>query len=874
VNLFFPSSPALPDRRQSRLMILATAFVFLFAIILTVSPAVRLHAWDVPYRWQHWIGFFAWLAGFAYLHRLSQRLLPNRDPYLLPIAALLSGWGLLTIWRLDMVYGLRQTAWLVVSMGALAVGMHSQRLLGFLRRYKYIWLTGGLLLALATFFFGTFPGGTGPRLWLGCCGFYLQPSEPLKLLLIIYLAAYLADRLPLGFSFWQLLAPTLVVVGAALAILIAQQDLGTASIFLILYFVVIYLGTGRRTVLVIAFVLLLAGVVTGYMLFDVIRLRMDAWLNPWLDPSGRSYQIVQSIMAVAAGGILGSGPGLGSPGVVPVAISDFIFSAIAEETGLMGAIALLGILAMFAARGMMTALRSANLFQRLLAGGLTAYLAAQSILILGGNLRLLPLTGVTLPFVSYGGSSLLTATCSLLLLLKISNHTDLEPARLENPRPFFVITGGIFAAFTALALLASWWAFPRAADLLARYDNPRWSITDRYSPRGNLLDRHNEPIAVTAGQPGDFYRHLTQPQLGPVVGYTHPLYGQTGLEAGVDGYLRGLLGVPASSIWLNQVLYAQRPPGLDVRLSLDLHQQTLADELLEGHKGAAVVMNASNGEILVMASHPGYDPEQIEQQWETWVESEDAPLLNRATQGQYPPGAAMAPFLLAWSGKAGNPPDLPDVPTIQYEDATWDCAGFIEGDASWRQLVAKGCPAGNLTLANGMSITAITRMYQELGFGLAPELPLEVAPAAEIGRKMDKKEAALGQADVLVSPLQMARAAAILTSNGSRPVPQMALAVNTPTQGWVALPRSNSETVISQADFSTTTHLLANNPLPFWYVIASAHTPEGIITWFVGGTLEEWQGTPLSIAVVIEENNPYAAQRIGIDLLQSSFQTE
>ncbi len=181
------------------------------------------------------VGFAVWLLGFSLLYRQVNHFLPDRDPYLLPIIALLTGWGLLEIFRLDVSLGFRQTAWLVALFYYAPGGDSLSQLLNLLRRYKYIWLVGGLILALLTFFFGTYPGGNGPHLWLGFYGVYIQPSEFLKILLIIYLAAYLADSLPARFKLMQLITPTLILVGAALLILAAQRDLGTATLFILIY---------------------------------------------------------------------------------------------------------------------------------------------------------------------------------------------------------------------------------------------------------------------------------------------------------------------------------------------------------------------------------------------------------------------------------------------------------------------------------------------------------------------------------------------------------------------------------------------------------------------------------------------------------------
>ena len=516
------------ERVESALLKLAGVFLVLFSIILTLSPSVRERAWDVTYRWQHWAGLLAWVAIFAFAHIETRRHLIERDPYLLPIGALLTGWGMLTIWRLTPEFGIRQTLWMVATVGLMAMSLRFPLDLEIVRRYKYVLLTGGLILTSLTLIFGTNPAGTGPRLWLGCCGVYLQPSEPLKLLLVGYLSAYLADRLPARDRLIPLLFPTLFVTGLALLLLLVQRDLGTASIFILLYATIVYIAIGRKRVLLTSVIMLLIAGLVGYFLIGLIRLRIEAWLNPWLDPSGRSYQIVQSLLSIANGGIFGRGPGLGSPTLVPIAHSDFIFTALAEETGLFGVIGLLVLLALLISRGLRAALLAPDRFRRLLATGITAYFSIQSLLIIGGNLRILPLTGVTLPFVSYGGSSLLTSFAALLVLLVISNKTDEEPAPLLSPVPYYIISAAIGLGLVAMSLGAGWWTTLRSTDLLSRTDNARRAISDRYVLRGALLDRENTPINLTQGETGNLSRIYLYPALAPIVGYTHPVFGQAG----------------------------------------------------------------------------------------------------------------------------------------------------------------------------------------------------------------------------------------------------------------------------------------------------------------------------------------------------------
>jgi cell division protein FtsW (lipid II flippase) len=838
--------------QESRLLAIAAAFLFLYALALTLAPAVRMRSWQVDYTWLHWIGIAAWLVVFISASLLSQKKIPGHDPYLLPITGLLTGWGLLTIFRLYPESGLRQSAWLLVSGAIYLLGINFPAVLDILRRYKYLWLTLGLAITGLTLLFGTNPLGYGPQMWLGCCGIYLQPSEPLKFLLVAYLAAYLADRLPLasfaprspGYtlpdstskkakdpssesitlpplsgSLLPLLAPTLVMTGLALVILLVQRDLGTASIFLFVYFSIMYVATGRKLVLGIALAGLVLFATLGYGLFDLVRLRIDAWLNPWLDPSGRSFQIIQSILAVANGGLLGRGPGIGNPGLVPVSHSDFIYASIAEETGLVGGLGVLLLLALLSNRGLRVALAAPNSYQRYLATGLTTLAITQGILIIGGNLRLLPLTGVTLPFVSYGGSSLLVSFLILLILMLISAQPGRQPAFLPNPKHYLQLGGLLLAGLAAAAMVTAWWGVVRGPDLLTRTDNPRRAIADRNVPRGALLDRNNLPLNQTVGDTGSLSRQVLYPELSNIIGYTHPVYGQTGIEAGLDPYLRGLQGNTGLSIWLNHLLYGQPPPGLDVRLSLDLETQLAVEDALGQYSGAAVLLNAQNGEVLAMASHPDFDANLLDSEWERLIKDPNSPLLNRALQGYYPGGGDLAPALnqiLMGDNPPGDPP-----------------------------------------------------------------------------------------ASVLTNPMQMAIAAAALSNNGLQPAASLALAYNSPVSGWTPLPATATASlpnipgqalqVLSAKEAATAIEGLAAQPggtdsMPqIWENISCANAtalpvsssapeattsiePGGIACWYVAGTLPTWQGHSQALAVVIEADAAVAVREIGRAIFLGALQ--
>jgi cell division protein FtsW (lipid II flippase) len=426
------------DARQSRdrvrrvervLLVLAGLFVALnHATLLVAQGGSWREGWPVA----------VWLACALGLHVGLGWLLPHRSPFVIPIVMLLSGWGLTLIARLAPPFVPRQALWLAVaSAGCLAASALPPGL-RLLRRFRYTWLLLGLALLGATLVFGVNPSGdpNAPRLWLGFRVIFFQPSEILKLLLVVFLASYLADKRVMLtetqrlFGRWRVpslsyLGPMLLMWGFCIVLLIWQRDLGAASLFFLVFLAMLYVSTGQRGYVLGGLILLAAGGGVGYAMFDVVRLRVDTWWNPWPEAGGRAFQIVQSLLAVASGGLFGEGVGLGAPTFVPVVHSDFVYAAIAEEWGLLGALAVTACLAALVLRALIIAERGvARPFHALLAAGIGMLLGVQSLLIMGGVLKLLPLTGVTLPFVSYGGSSLLSNFIMIGLLLRVSDPTS------------------------------------------------------------------------------------------------------------------------------------------------------------------------------------------------------------------------------------------------------------------------------------------------------------------------------------------------------------------------------------------------------------------------------------------------------------------
>jgi len=424
------TSPRTTYPHERLLLGLAGVFVFLGMLTLSFN-----REFDIRY----WLVFVAWLGSAVGGNYILNRYLPERDTILFPLVMLLSGWGLVLIERLAPNFADRQAIWLIVSVGVMLVSAIFPYLLRWLRTYRYILLALTLVLLVSTIIFGRNPSGNAfaPQLWLGIGSIYFQPSEVMKLIVIAFLASYLGEQAAtlrsrdktafgensprLGISF-RLIGPTILMWGLSVVILIWQRDLGTAMLFFVVFLLMLYLTSADLRILMGGFLLVVVAGFVAYQLFAVVELRIDIWINPWAEADGRAYQIVQSLMAFGSGGIFGTGVGLGSPDYIPVVHSDFIFSALAEEWGLLGVIAVLSSFAVLVMRGLHIGIaHKGRPFHTLLAVGLTMMLAVQALLITGGVLKLLPLTGVTLPFMSYGGSSLLISYVMIGLLLRLSS---------------------------------------------------------------------------------------------------------------------------------------------------------------------------------------------------------------------------------------------------------------------------------------------------------------------------------------------------------------------------------------------------------------------------------------------------------------------
>jgi len=393
------------------------------------------------------LGYAAFfVALYLAAHLIARRTVPNADPYLLPMAGFLTAIGLTEIYRLGPDDAFKQGLWIVVGLVLFAVALIGlRRDYRMLESYKYLFGLG----AIALLFLPRLPGlGTtvnGARLWVHVGGLQFQPGELAKISLVVFLAAYLREkREVLAQGRLKDLGPLLVIWGGTMLVLVATNDMGSGLLYFGMFLAMLYIATARASYVVAGIGLFVVGGFLAAREVGHIHERVTIWLHPWtshkvfcpltggyaLRQDCQSYQLVKSLYSIANGGWLGSGLGKGTftttdgHPLIPSVNTDFIYSALGQELGLIGASALLLVFMLFVARGMKTALQVDDGFSKLLAAGLTFGFGLQTFIIVGGVLRIIPLTGITLPFVSYGGSSVVANFLVLAGLLLVSNRAN------------------------------------------------------------------------------------------------------------------------------------------------------------------------------------------------------------------------------------------------------------------------------------------------------------------------------------------------------------------------------------------------------------------------------------------------------------------
>lgn len=683
------------NRRNMEMLLLCLAAVpviLLYALyVVNGSVALSLGTLAVP------VGLFV---AFAVAHVAVRILAPDADPVILPTVFLLSGVGIAFVTRLAPDLAANQVMWLFISVAAMVATLFFVRNLDRLADYKYTLGLVGVILLVLPMIIGTEKNGS--KLWLAFGGLSFQPGELAKILIVLFLAFYLASNRealsvtahrvgPFRIPRFRMLLPLFIMWGISLLIVIFERDLGSALLFFMYFVVMLYVATGRWSYVFIAIGLLIVGFFLCYNLFSHVKVRVNIWLDPWSDPQNSGYQIVQSLYSIADGDLVGSGIGKGLPTLIPFVESDFLFSAIAEETGLLGASAIIILYMLFCVRGFATAARAKSDSSAFAAVGLTTVIGFQAFLIIAGVTKLLPLTGVTLPFMSQGGSSLLSSFIIVGLLLRAGDEgtgreTQLVASTPESgdgrvsllgarasafvhgshARARFEIQGeesGVlgrvalgkrltalittFAVlFAALIANLTYLQVIQAGTVQGMPSNNHTIAKSAYVQRGAIITSDGVTLAESLRQEdGTYLRSYPQGSLAAhTVGYISTRYGSAGIESTMNDTLTGNHNY---SDWKSALysLAGVKKPGNTVALTIHSQMQRAAESALEGYTGAVVVLDPSTGAVLAKASAPTYSYEQLDDIMGSG--GSGSQLLDRTTQALYSPGSTFKAVTLS-----------------------------------------------------------------------------------------------------------------------------------------------------------------------------------------------------------------------------------
>ncbi len=452
------TSPGLrpPTKRSTELFLLAFAAVLVtIALILVEANQEQALSWQIV-----WLGL-AYLGVLSVAHLAVRRWAPYADPAILPCVALLNGLGLVMIHRIDLAMAdvkmadgsvwspaaPKQVLWTAIALVLFCASLKVLSDHRTLAKYGY---TFGLLGLIALILPGVLPSFIAPeingaKIWLAFGAFSIQPGEFAKILLMVFFAAFLvskrdlfttAGRRVLGLDLPRArdLGPLVAAWAVGVSIMVLQKDLGSSLLFFGIVLVLLYVATERAAWVVLGVVMFCVGAFVAWKLFGHVQIRVANWLDPFADPGNKGYQIVQSLFGLGTGGLFGAGLGGGRPDQIPEANTDFITAVIGEELGFVGLSAVLLIYTVLAMRGLRAALSVRDTFGKLLGGGLAFAMAFQIFIIVGGVTKLIPMTGITAPFLSKGGSSLLANYILVALLLRISDAAR-SPKAAPKPRP-------------------------------------------------------------------------------------------------------------------------------------------------------------------------------------------------------------------------------------------------------------------------------------------------------------------------------------------------------------------------------------------------------------------------------------------------------
>lgn len=717
-------------RRNTELVLLCIAaplVILLFAMVAAnQSGGVTLDNLMVP------VGMFAVFVG---AHLAIRKLAPGADPAILPISFALTGIGIAFITRLAPTLAMRQVGWLFLGVVFMVAVLALVKNLDKLSNYKYTIMIAGILLLLSPLLPVIGHEEYGSKIWLSIAGFSFQPGEIAKICIVIFLAGYLAQNRemlsvfshrvgPFHMPDPRALVPVILMWAVALLVIVFEKDLGSALVLFFVFVIMLYIATGKKSYVFISLGLIAVGFVAAYFIFGHVQIRVDTWLNPFADPTNTGYQLVQSIFSIADGGLFGVGIGNGLSSQIPVVESDFIFSAIAEEAGLLGAAGLLLLYLCFCIRGILIAVRAKSDVSSFMSAGFTSVIVFQAFIIVGGVTRLIPLTGLTLPFVSQGGSSLLAAFIMMGFLMRASDEGTGLGAEMASGTGMINLSGAlgrvslgkrlthvliVFSAMFALLVANLTLIMVIQADYYQNMPiNNHTLAKESKVQRGSISTYDNVLLAHSVLQDdGSYEREYPAGELAAhVVGYASDTYGTSGIESSCNDTLKG---TSSYATWIDVLnsYSGNTEAGNDVKLTINSKIQEAAQDALNGYKGACVVMDPETGAVLALASSPTYDASDVDSILSG--SSDSSALYNRATQALYSPGSTFKIVTLETALKNDT----------AKESTVFDSPSKLEiGGGEVTNFNSKGY--GEITLQRATELSANT-VFAQLGTQIGAE---------------------------------------------------------------------------------------------------------------------------------------------------------
>lgn len=717
------------------LLVIASPIVLLLFAMYAINEGdnLSLETLSVP------LGLFA---AFILAHFAIRKLAPNSDPALLPIVFVLSGIGIAFVTRLAPQFATRQVIWLFAGVACMILLLAFLKNLDKIGNYKYTLMIAGVVLLLSPML--PFVGQEiyGSRIWLSIAGLSFQPGEIAKILIVFFLAAYLAQNRemlsvftvkagPVNIPDMRTLLPLIVMWGISMLVVVFEKDLGSACVVFLVFLTMLYVASGKKTYLVFGLGIGFIGMIIAYMLFGHVQVRVATWLDPFADATGTGFQLVQSIFSMADGGMVGVGIGRGMAWMIPVVESDFIFAAIAEEIGFLGACSVLLLFLCLAIRGLVTAARAKSDVSSFIAVGATAIIIIQAFIIVGGVTKLIPLTGLTLPFVSQGGTSLLAGFLLIGLLLRCGDEATGESAELQGTSSiggygvlgrvslgkrittvmvvFSMLFAMLIANLTMLMII-------QADEYKSMPSNNHTIAKQAQTERGTISTGDGVILAhsVLDKKTGYYKRKYPAGSLAAhIVGYSSDQYGTAGIEASYNDVLQGNRSFATWSDYINAAA-GIGSAGNDVVLTIDSKVQKAAENALSGHKGACIVINPKTGAVLALASSPTFKPANVNS---ILSKKSTTALFNRATQALYVPGSTFKMLSLATALQE----------KVADEDDVFKSPGSMKiGGAKVRNF--DGNNYGSLTLAKATELSSNT-VFGQVGVKIGAEKLVRSAEA-------------------------------------------------------------------------------------------------------------------------------------------------